>query len=296
MEPSPTPAAPFNRSQTEVSTRSAGDRKSPGLELLREPLVLFFVAGALLFALDRAVDSLRGDAEIRVPAPVRAAAAAKLEASLGRAASDDEVRAALGTWIREEAVYREGLRRGLDKSDPVIRERVVHKTLVALHRENAAPEIDDAELERWFSVRLQRYSQPTIFDLEVMTLLVSPTDTEIAALLERLNRSEQQPAEPGPQARLHIYRDAPEGLLVRSYGAGLIAMARSVAPGQWVRVPGDQTVHLLRVHQVRGAEPPRFDGLRARVLDDWRREQREQALEQRLKQLVQPYRIRYTGD
>jgi hypothetical protein len=50
------------------------------------------------------------------------------------------------------------------------------------------------------------------------------------------------------------------------------------------------------VHQVRGAEPPRFDGLRARVLDDWRREQREQALEQRLKQLVQPYRIRYTGD
>ncbi len=276
--------------------RSAGDRTSPRLELLREPLVLFFVAGAILFGLDLAVSALRGDAEIRVPAPVRAAAAAKLEASLGRTASNDELRAALETWIREEAVYREGLRRGLDKSDPVIRERVVHKTVVALHRETAAPDIHDTELERWFSVRLQRYSQPTIFDLEVMTLLVSPTDTEIAALLERLNRSEQQPAEPGPQARLHIYRDAPEGLLVRSYGAGLIVMARSVAPGQWVRVPGDQTVHLLRVHQVRGAEPPRFEGLRARVLDDWRREQREQALEQRLKQLVQPYRIRYTTD
>lgn len=276
--------------------RSAGDRTSPRLELLREPLVLFFVAGAILFGLDLAVGALRGDAEIRVPAPVRAAAAAKLEASLGRTASNDELRAALETWIREEAVYREGLRRGLDKSDPVIRERVVHKTLVALHRENAAPDINDTELESWFSVRLQRYSQPTIFDLEVMTLLVSPTDTEIAALLERLNRSEQQPAEPGPQARLHIYRDAPEGLLVRSYGAGLIVMARSVAPGQWVRVPGDQTVHLLRVHQVQGAEPPRFDGLRARVLDDWRREQREQALAQRLTQLVQPYRIRYTTD
>ena len=296
MDPSPTPAACSPSSQIEVSTRSAGDRKSPKLELLREPLVLFFAAGALLFGLDRAVDSRRGDAEIRVPAPVRAAAAAKLEASLGRAASDDEVRAVLETWIREEAAYREGLRRGLDKSDPVIRERVVHKTLVALHRENAAPDINDSELERWFSVRLQRYSQPTIFDLEVMTLLISTTDTEIAALLERLNRSEQQPAEPGPQARLHIYRGAPEGLLVRSYGAGLIAMARSVAPGQWVRVPGDQAVHLLRVHQVQGAEPPRFDGLRARVLDDWRREQREQALEQRLKQLVQPYRIRYTTD
>jgi len=130
MEPSPTPAACFHRSQIEVSTRSAGDRKSPKLELLREPLVLFFAAGALLFGLDRAVDSRRGDAEIRVPAPVRAAAAAKLEASLGRAASDDEVRSALETWIREEAVYREGLRRGLDKFDPVIRERVVHKTLV----------------------------------------------------------------------------------------------------------------------------------------------------------------------
>jgi hypothetical protein len=279
-----------------VSTRSAGDQKWPRLEPLREPLVLFFVAGAILFGLDRVLDSRRGGAEIRVPEAVRAAAAEKLGTSLGRTASDDEVRTALGTWIREEAVYREGLRRGLDKSDPVIRERVVHKTLVALHRENAAPAIDDAELERWFSVRLQRYSLPMIFDLEVMTLLAVPTDAEINALLERLLRAEQRPAEPGPQARLHVYRNAPEGLLVGSYGAGLIALARTVAPGQWVRVPGDHTVHLLRVHQARGAEPPRFEGLRARVLDDWRREQREQALEQRLEQLVRRYRIRYSTD
>jgi hypothetical protein len=34
--------------------------------------------------------------------------------------------------------------------------------------------------------------------------------------------------------------------------------------------------------------------VRARVLDDWRREQREQAIEQRLQDLVRNYRIRVT--
>jgi hypothetical protein len=34
--------------------------------------------------------------------------------------------------------------------------------------------------------------------------------------------------------------------------------------------------------------------VRARVLDDWRREQRERAIEQRLQDLVLNYRIRVT--
>ena len=294
MEPSPTPAAPFNCSQTEVSTRSAGERKSPRLELLREPLVLFFVAGALLFGLDRLVATLRGDADIRVPAPVHAATVAKLEATLGRAASEDELRAALASWIREEAVYREGLRRGLDKSDPVIRERVVRQTLVALHREYVVTEIDEPELERWFLARISRYSQPAIFDLEVMTLLGTPTAAEVGSLLDRVNRSDHPVAEPGPNARLHIYRDAPEGLLIRSYGDPLVATARSAEPGRWVRASGDSGVTLVRVHRVREAQQPRLQDVRARVLDDWRREQREQAIEQRLQDLVRNYRIRVT--
>lgn len=275
-----------------MSTRSAGDRKSPGLELLREPLVLFFVAGALLFGVDRLVNTLRGDADILVPASLHAATAAKLEASLGRAASEDELRAALASWMREEALYREGLRRSLDRSDLVIRERVVRQTLVALHREYVFPEIDELELERWFLARVSRYSQPAIFELEVMTLLGTPTDAEIGLLLDRLNQSGHPVAEPGPNARLHIYRDAPEGLLVRSYGAPLVAMARSAEPGRWVRASGDSGVTLVRVHQVRGAQQPRLQDVRSRVFEDWRREQREQAIEQRLQDLVRNYRIR----
>lgn len=264
--------------------------------LLREPLVFFFIAGAVLFGLDGAIDAFRGKAVIDVPAPVRAAAVAKLQASLGRAASEEELRAAIDSWVREEAIYREGIRRGLDRSDRVIRERVVHQTLAALQVEYRAPDINDTELERWFSARLQQYARPAAFDLEVMSLLDSPTDSELGLLLERLNQPGQQVSEPGPQARLHIYRDAPESLLARSYGAQLVAVARSAEPWRWIRASAGQSVLIVRVQRARAEEAPRFQEIRSRVLDDWRREQREKALEQSLKQLVQHYRIRYLAD
>lgn len=275
---------------------SASGSRSLRFALLREPLVLFFIAGAVLFGLDGAIDAFRGKAVIDVPAPVRAAAVAKLQASLGRAASEEELRAAIDSWVREEAIYREGLRRGLDRSDGVIRERVVHRTLAAIQREYKPFDIDDTELERWFSARVQRYAQPAVFDLEVITLLDVPTDPELSLLLERLNRPGQQAFDIGLNARLHIYRDAPESLLVRSYGAQALGVARSAEPGRWVRASTEQSVLIVRVQKARTEESPRFQEIRSRVLDDWRREQREQALEQALKQLVQQYRIRDSAD
>jgi hypothetical protein len=63
-----------------------------------------------------------------------------------------------------------------------------------------------------------------------------------------------------------------------------------------VRASTEQSVLIVRVQKARTEESPRFQEIRSRVLDDWRREQREQALEQALKQLVQQYRIRDSAD
>ena len=263
---------------------------------LREPLVYFFVAGALLFGIDRAISAFRGDDEIRIPRAVHAAAAARLQASLGREPADDELRSALQVWVREEAVYREGLRRGLDQSDRVIRDRVVHKTLAALHVEHSPPNIDEASLARWFDANAQRYARPAVFDLEVMTLPAPVGNDALQGLIARLNQAATESIEPPPEARLHIYRDAPQALLLESYGPEFISTVLGATADRWLHVSDNKTVTLVRVRRMQPGSTPSIQDIRAQVREDWLREQRQQLLDQRIDRLVQRHRIRLTGD
>lgn len=268
-------------------------RVSPLARLLREPLVLFFVAGAFLFGFERAVAALGGRHDIQVPNSVRTAAQARLQSALGRAPNAAELRAAVEPWIREEALYREGIRLGLDQADPLIRERVIHKTLSTFQGTIAPHAIDDAGLERWFAVHAARYTPPTVYQVDVLTPHTAASQAELDQLLDELN----QPAATasGSRGRLHRYRDAPESVLAQSYGASFVTTIRSAPASWWVRTDADQGPVLAKVHGVRTGATRNFLDIRDEVLNDWRRDQQREALEQRLKTLLQRYRIRYSS-
>ena len=258
---------------------------------LREPLIYFFLAGALLFGIDRAIGALGGDGEIRIPATVQADTAARLRAALGRAPAEDELRRALQAWIRDEAVYREGLRRGLDKSDRVIRDRVVHKTLAVLHFEQSPPDIDDAALERWFTANAQRYARPAVFDLEVITLSAPIVDDTLQGLVARLNQTATEFPEPQSYGHLHLYRDAPQTLLLETYGAKFVTSVLEAIPDRWLHISNDKAMMLVRVRRMQPGSTPHLQDIRSLVRDDWLREEKQHRLDRRIDRLVQRYRI-----
>lgn len=261
--------------------------------LLREPLVVFLIVGAGLFALHQAVLALRGDGEIVVPASVRATAVTQLKAALGREPTAQELQPALDRWLRDEALYREGLRLGLDRADPIIRDRVVHKTLSTTELSLPTPQIDDAELLRWFNSHPERYVRPPTFNVEVLTLDAAATDAEVARALDHLNNPQ---APIIPQGRLHMYRDAPEGLLKQAYGGPMVDALHTHPKGRWVRSPAEKTVLLVKVQQVQPGASPSFESIQGRVRDDWRRERQSQDMENALNRLVQKYRVRYAQE
>lgn len=113
---------------------------------LRSPLLHFLLLGGLLFAGQRLF--FPGDAAPVEPIVVSAARLERMRADAvredGRAPTPRELRGLVESWMREELLYREALRRGLDRDDLVIRRRLTDEMRLLA----GDPGLDAAELYR----------------------------------------------------------------------------------------------------------------------------------------------------
>lgn len=257
-------------------------------QLLREPLVYFFLMGALIFGLAEGVAALRGADAIVVPKSVRAATAERLRAALGRAATEPELRAQLQRWVNEEMLYREGVRLGLERGDAQIRDIVVHKALGVTQMSLPRPVATDAELERWFHAHRDRYTIPVLFDLEVLRLSDSADRMDMTQALRMLSHADVAPSSLGT---MHVYRHVPRSNLAQSYGSSFAEALRELPPGEWCRVPGGDAGLLVKVDRIQPEIQPEFGELKSRVREDWRKETETQQMERMLEQLRKKYRI-----
>jgi hypothetical protein len=118
--------------------------------VLREPLLHFLVLGLLLFVGYRFVSQGR-DAErgqIVVTQERIAAMREQFERAWQRTPTAQELDGLVLGYIREEVLYREGVALGLDRDDPVIRNRV-RARMEVLSEGADVKEPTEAELQAW---------------------------------------------------------------------------------------------------------------------------------------------------
>ena len=129
--------------------------------LLREPLLHFALLGAAIFFGYRLVAPLAGDAsEIVITSDRIASISAQFSASHGgRPPHDSELRAAIDAYVRDEMLYREGLALGLDRDDPVVRNRIRQKTEL-LSDDALARVPSDRELEAYLGAHQAEFDLP----------------------------------------------------------------------------------------------------------------------------------------
>ena len=135
-------------------------------QLLREPLLHFFVLGALLFGLyawlNPGADS--GPTEIVVSRGQVQNLSAQFARVWQRAPTDRELKGLIDNWVREEIFYREGVAMGLDRDDPVVRRRVQQKVEFILDSaEPAAP--TEPELQRWLDEHPESFRRDAVYEL-----------------------------------------------------------------------------------------------------------------------------------
>lgn len=128
----------------------------------REPLVHFLLIGAVVFAVHAWLSSARAEADrtISISAAQIQRLSAVWSSETGRDPTAQDMEGLLADYVREEVLYREALRLGLDRGDTIIRRRLAQKLGFLMAREDELVTLEEADLRAAFEADQQAYARP----------------------------------------------------------------------------------------------------------------------------------------
>lgn len=280
--------------------------------LLREPLVHFLLAAALLFALNALWQGAgAGDDGRRIVVDratllryiqfrAQTFEPATFDAYLD-AMPDAERQRMIGEYVREEALYREALALGLQRDDNVMRLRLVQKMSFLLER--PPPEVPaEAELQAYYSAHRQEYAVApswTFAHVFVDAGTRGAQSAEQAALrmLKQLNvegaRFNDAPRHGDRFPYLMNYVERTPDFIEAHFGAEFLAALETLPAGTRWQGPLHSTHgwHLLLVAAHQPGRVPELAEVHAEVVDEFRRGRAAEALQQSEQELIGRYRV-----
>jgi hypothetical protein len=270
-----------------MEMRAKDSRLKRALVRLRaEPVVHFFALGALLFALHRA---LVGDPhEIVVTPGLKAELSRRFEDLHARVPTAPELERELRQWERDEALFREALRQGLDRDDPAVRGALVAKMRALASAEVVERAPTDDDLQRWLASHRELYEMPPRYDFELLAFPRASVDA--AAERERFERAIRDGAGPATLGRPLLGGNLSIADMQGRLAPELIERLPTFPVGQWQPVDTARDLLLARVKRIEGGLPS-FDELRPRLVADWSQASREEAVERIVQRSVERYRI-----
>ncbi|MGQ7829912.1 peptidyl-prolyl cis-trans isomerase [Altererythrobacter sp. Z27] len=237
----------------------------------REPLVHFFVAGALIFGLF----AMRGEEvdpasrSITVSREQQAQLALMFERTMGRAPTDAELDNQVDRFVRDEVLYREALRMGLDRGDAVVRRRMAQKMDMLASARAEATQPGEDELRAWYSAHGERFSSEASYSFDQLWF-----DSEAAARAARAQVAGGEPPQGlGQSVNLPRSVDAmPAAEVVGRFGIEFVEELAPLKPGdEWQGpLPSGLGWHLVRLRQREAGSVPPFEEVRGQVENDWR--------------------------
>lgn len=262
--------------------------------VLREPLVHFLVAGALIFAGLSGRPPDAGERRIVVDEPVVAGLVNGYIQAFRRQPSEEELDGLIRDYVRGEVYYREALRLGLDRDDDVVKKRLRNKMLAVASAEAEAKQPSDAELQALLDQNPGRYAAPPRYTLEQRYLgadspaLQAAVKTQLAALAPGAAPSLPQAPIPLP-ARLEA---SPLLDIATQFGDEFAAALETAPVGQWSGpVLSGFGLHLIKIEWREQPPRPKLADLRQRLENDWRSSAVQKAEDDNLNTLLKGYDV-----
>jgi hypothetical protein len=249
-----------------------------------EPTLHFFLIGALLFVVERRLSA--DDRTIVVSPGVKSALARNFRDEKGRSPTTEELDAAFVTWKRDEALYREALREGLERDDPVIRAALTGKMRSRAALEAPKRQPTDAELAAWLAAHPDLYSLPVRYDYEYVAFPKALSDARAQrAEFEHAIRSGKNPASLG---RSVLGGKLTSEELAERLGPTLAERIRSLPPGTWLPLENDESFLLARLNRIEGGLPE-LEEVRPRLISDWMDAMEREAVERAAQAIAESY-------
>jgi hypothetical protein len=244
--------------------------------VLREPLVHFFAAGLVLFAV---AEHHRAQTDVYrivvTPERVRELAS-EYRAEFGADPGPRTLAHLVDHYVDEEVLYREGLARKLDQDDEIVRRRIVQK-MQFLEQDLAPPaEPTEAELAAWFQAHRAQYVWPATvsFSHVYFSDMAGGADAARARALKALaglpDGVIRAPERGDSFPDLYDYSAFGPEQARRLFGDSEISRRLFAAPaGHWVGpFRSGYGWHLVRVQSVQAARPMSLEEARERVRTD----------------------------
>lgn len=245
--------------------------KELGQRWLKEPLVHFLIAGALVFWLlsGRAPDL--GERRIVVDERVVGGLVQRFYDSFRRPPGQDEIDGMIRDHVKDQVFYREALSLGLDQSDEVVVRRMRRKmeSLAVAEAEAATP--SDAQLQALLDKDPARYALDPRTSFAQVYLGADTPAARIAADA-KLVQLRKGTAVSGVPAPLPAQLDqAGTSGIAATFGDEFALTLRNLPQGRWAGpVASGLGLHLVRVTARSAPEKPSVGSVRQRLENDWR--------------------------
>lgn len=245
--------------------------KELGQRWLKEPLVHFLIAGALVFWLlsGRAPDL--GERRIVVDERVVGGLVQRFYDSFRRPPGQDEIDGMIRDHVKDQVYYREALSLGLDQSDEVVVRRMRRKmeSLAVAEAEAATP--SDAQLQALLDKDPARYALDPRTSFAQVYLGADTPEARIAADA-KLVQLRKGTAVSGVPAPLPAQLDqAGTSGIAATFGDEFALTLRNLPQGRWAGpVASGLGLHLVRVTARSAPEKPSVGSVRQRLENDWR--------------------------
>ena len=260
---------------------------------MREPLVHFLVAGLAIFAVlswrvqpddpaSRVIDLSRED---------QARLSVNFAEVMGRPPTQAELDALIQRWVREEVLYREALRLGLEEGDAVVRKRLAQKMDVIAASAADAEKPDNATLAKWLRDHPDRFAQ----DMQLTFDQLYFTSRGRAVVARTLLEGGADWTKVGDAISLPAHFDAASRMTVSDeMGPDFAAALEGLEPAMAWHGPIESALgwHLVRLSAKQPGVLPPLSAIRARVEDDWRAETGRARQEAAYRTLRSSYTVR----
>jgi peptidyl-prolyl cis-trans isomerase C len=272
-------------------------------QLLKEPLVRFFLIGGLLFGVYGVTEGSRSVAasakEIHLSVDELSQLVLVYQSQWRRAPTPEEFERLVESKVQQEILYREAHTMGLDKNDEIVKRRMAQK-MRFLAEDASAQEPDRAQLVSWYEKNSTLFAEPSRFSFR--HLYFSPDRRGAAAregAVKALAEIGEEPQNSKRGASLadqfmfqEYYRDRAPDFIGKELGPGFAQALAKLVPQTWQGpIESGFGWHLVFVDTVVPGRIPTLDEVEPEVKKAWLEEQKALAWDKTYREMRASYTV-----
>lgn len=275
------------------------------MKLLREPLLHFVVAGALLFGVYAWLNRGAGedsDRSILITEREVAWLTETWSRQWQRPPTATEMQGLVADYLRESLLEREARALELDRDDLIVRRRLAQKMDFILADTARLVDPTDAELRAIYDADRARFDVPPAISFTMLFFskekrgdrATAEARSALAALLKA--GAGADPVSMGDASLLpDTMQDADEQAIAGVFGEAFAKTVIALPAGAWQGpVESAFGLHLVRITARREAEPRAFETIREALAGDWRQRKEADAKQAYFRELLERYDIEAT--